>query len=256
MCRMTSLIGCVSLLLFPGTTWAREVVWLADAKTDAERRFDQAFSQRAPLDFDDVPLNALIDYFRDVTKLDILIDRKALAESGIALESPISIHTESADYKSAFRLVLDELGLTWTFRGEIVWVTTKACDPMLTTKIYDVRDLMEISPSGAFDCEPLIHLVTGCIAQTTWDEVGGPGAIVPYRGNNIRALVISQTIEVHEEIASLFSDLRHLAGETPLKTRQTTGVGPMRKLATRRRESRSSRVYAAAPAWSMPQLHE
>ena len=50
--------------------------------------------------------------------------------------------------------------------------------------------------------QQLIDLVTATIAPTTWDEVGGPGAIHEIR--TAAAIVISQTREVHEQIASLW----------------------------------------------------
>ena len=58
------------------------------------------------------------------------------------------------------------------------------------------------------DYESLIELITSTIAPTTWDDVGGPGSIEKFQGN--LSLVISQTQEVHEEIADLLEQLRRL----------------------------------------------
>ncbi|HVA51247.1 MAG TPA: hypothetical protein VNH11_33205 [Pirellulales bacterium] len=58
------------------------------------------------------------------------------------------------------------------------------------------------------DFETLIDLLTSTIAPTTWDDVGGPGSIQQFQGN--LSLVISQTQEVHEEIADLLDQLRRL----------------------------------------------
>jgi general secretion pathway protein D len=58
------------------------------------------------------------------------------------------------------------------------------------------------------DFESLIELITSTIAPTTWAEVGGPGSIQEFKGN--LSLVISQTQEVHEEIADLLDQLRRL----------------------------------------------
>ena len=56
------------------------------------------------------------------------------------------------------------------------------------------------------DFEPLIDLITTTIKPQTWDEVGGPGSISQF-SNNL-SLVISQTQEVHEDIADLLEQLR------------------------------------------------
>jgi len=58
------------------------------------------------------------------------------------------------------------------------------------------------------DFESLIELITSTIAPTTWAEVGGPGTITEFKGN--LSLVVSQTQEVHEEIAELLDQLRRL----------------------------------------------
>ncbi|HVX11416.1 MAG TPA: hypothetical protein VHC22_09565 [Pirellulales bacterium] len=58
------------------------------------------------------------------------------------------------------------------------------------------------------DFESLIELITSTIAPTTWDDVGGPGTVQQFQGN--LSLVISQTQEVHEEIADLLEQLRRL----------------------------------------------
>jgi general secretion pathway protein D len=62
--------------------------------------------------------------------------------------------------------------------------------------------------AGSADFDSLVDLITATISPTTWDEVGGPGSIAPYRNN--LSLVISQTQDVHDQIADLLSQLRRL----------------------------------------------
>lgn len=58
------------------------------------------------------------------------------------------------------------------------------------------------------DFEPLIDLITGTIATATWSELGGPGTIEGF--DTTLSLVVSQTQEVHEQIADLLTQLRRL----------------------------------------------
>ena len=58
------------------------------------------------------------------------------------------------------------------------------------------------------DFESLIELITTTIAPDSWDEVGGPGAIQKFEGN--LSLVVSQTQDVHDQIADLLDQLRRL----------------------------------------------
>lgn len=58
------------------------------------------------------------------------------------------------------------------------------------------------------DFDTLIQLIESTIAPDTWDAVGGPGAIESFPTN--LSLVISQTQDVHEQIADLLEQLRRL----------------------------------------------
>jgi len=67
------------------------------------------------------------------------------------------------------------------------------------------------APSGGgaqADFASLINLIQQTVAPTTWNTVGGQGAIQPFDTN--LSLVVSQTQEVHEEIVDLLDQLRRL----------------------------------------------
>jgi general secretion pathway protein D len=58
------------------------------------------------------------------------------------------------------------------------------------------------------DFDTLIELITSTIVPDSWDLVGGPGAIESFPTN--LSLVISQTQDVHDQIADLLRQLRRL----------------------------------------------
>ncbi len=58
------------------------------------------------------------------------------------------------------------------------------------------------------DFDSLIDLITSTIAPQSWDSAGGAGSIAPFQTN--LTLVVSQTQEVHEQIADLLNQLRRL----------------------------------------------
>ena len=58
------------------------------------------------------------------------------------------------------------------------------------------------------DFDSLIDLITSTVKPTTWDSVGGPGSIASFENN--LSLVVSQTQDVHDEIADLLEQLRRL----------------------------------------------
>jgi general secretion pathway protein D len=58
------------------------------------------------------------------------------------------------------------------------------------------------------DFDSLMELIVTTIKPESWTEVGGAGSIAPFETN--LSLVVSQTQEVHEEIADLLEQLRRL----------------------------------------------
>jgi len=58
------------------------------------------------------------------------------------------------------------------------------------------------------DFQSLIELIQNTVAPQTWNTVGGQGAIQQFATN--LSIVVSQTQEVHEEIADLLEQLRRL----------------------------------------------
>lgn len=58
------------------------------------------------------------------------------------------------------------------------------------------------------DFDSITDLITTTIQPETWDTVGGPGSIAGFPTN--LSLVVSQTQDVHEEIADLLEQLRRL----------------------------------------------
>ena len=62
--------------------------------------------------------------------------------------------------------------------------------------------------AAAADFDSLIELITTTIKPDTWEEVGGSGAIQEFEGT--LSLVVTQTQDVHEEIADLLEQLRRL----------------------------------------------
>ena len=71
----------------------------------------------------------------------------------------------------------------------------------------------QFGPGGAkggnqADFDSLIDLITSTISPTSWTDSGGTGSIAPFETN--LTLVVSQTQEIHEQIADLLQQLRRL----------------------------------------------
>lgn len=95
----------------------------------------------------------------------------------------------------------------------IEWSTTRTSPPLPESTSEDNaskratgRSLQNIKADYEVNMDNLIDVITTTIKPTSWDIVGGPGAISEYRG----VLVVSQTAEVHREIPKLLDKLRKL----------------------------------------------
>jgi general secretion pathway protein D len=64
-----------------------------------------------------------------------------------------------------------------------------------------------MAPSGSANGASLIEFITTTVAPSSWDKMGGPGAISEFRGPPF-SLVIIQTQDAHEGISALFQQLR------------------------------------------------
>jgi hypothetical protein len=182
-----------------------------------EARINAALDEPCELDFAEQPLSDVMDKLGEAHHVRIHLDSKALTDAGVGSDTPITRSITGVSLRTALKLLLSELDLTYLIRHEVLMITSKTeAENMLTTKVYPVFDLVVRSPDAppsvpALNFRSLIDNITANLAPTTWDEVGGPGAILSF--TNAGALVISQTMEVHEEIVEYLRALREVGAE-------------------------------------------
>jgi hypothetical protein len=203
-------------------------IWVT---TDPERT-DQLYEilksplPSAGLQFPDgTPLEEVIAFLREQYDVEILLDTVALDELGIGADEPVSISVSNIRLDQAMRRMLEPLELTYVVDDGVVLVTSEEeALTKLHLAIYDVRDLLL---QGDYDS--LQEIITSAIASDTWAENGGGEAEIrayPQRG----ALVVLQTLSVHEEIDGLLTAMR----ATPLDPNAKPLTEPARVSAERR----------------------
>jgi hypothetical protein len=188
---------------------------------DVEAQISTALDWPCELDFRDQPLTDVIEFLRQKHQIEILLDTKPLSDAGVGSDTPVTRSLKGVSLRTALKLLLDELDLTYLIRDEVLIITSKTeAENTLSIKVYPVFDLI-VRPADAptdrpaLDFQSLIENVRNNIAPKTWDEVGGPGAIQPF--TNSGALVIFQTTEAHEEIAEFLKALREVGQEQKSK---------------------------------------
>jgi RNA polymerase sigma factor (sigma-70 family) len=171
---------------------------------DKEKEIEAVLQRRVTLDFKDALLGAVVDDLRNWQGLNITIDRRALEEAGISLQSPVNVHLRNVSLKSALNAVLQQLHLAYAIRdGALVISTPTVCAGKLMRASYPVSKLL-----GRDDAAALIRLITRTIKPESWAPRGGAGAINYYPPAQV--LVVRQTPEVLEQIADFLTSLQAL----------------------------------------------
>lgn len=217
----------------------------AERHTESAEKIEEAL--RSPLtdrqlEFEDTPLEQVVEFLRREYDIAIVLDLPALDDLAIAAEDPIDVHLRNISLGAALRIMLRQLDLTHIVSDEVLLITSEEeAYSRLQVAVYPVGDLLEFtpaSPAAASDeseapddmaedasgddddrgeprdynaaepgnIEALIDVITASVASDTWVENGGPEAEI--RPIQPGLLVVSQTTDVHEQIAQLLRALR------------------------------------------------
>lgn len=177
----------------------------SEAAREAEARIRATLDDLTTCDFHELPLDEAMRYLVANHDVVILLDTRALEEVGIGTDSPVTLQVDGVTLRSAMRLLLRDLELTYTIDDEVLFITTEEmAEENLQTRIYRVDGLIGNSDPSSLDFDGLIEMVTTTVNPDSWEEVGGTGTMTSAN----RTLVISQTQETHEEIEALFGALR------------------------------------------------
>jgi hypothetical protein len=185
-----------------------------------EQAIEEALDSPAEVEFLETPLPDAMGWLESQHHIQIEIDTRALEDVGlVSTDLLITKSLKDISLRSALNLMLRGHDLTYAIQDEVLLITTpEEAETRLTTRVYPVGDLLvpqckSAQFSGGGDM--LIDVITTTLAPATWGEVGGAGSIAGASFGNVPALVISQTQDVHREIASLLKLLRTAAAEGP-----------------------------------------
>jgi len=161
-------------------------------------------------EFNEMPLREVIAKIRDAHGIPLELDQKALENAGVDLDTPITHHTSGISLRSALRLLLDNLDLTWHVRNEVLQITTREVESEHpTVRLYPLPWGIAAQPRP--DIQALIDLLTSTVRPETWDCEGGYGSVRPVGECGETMLVVSQTQEGHWEVEGLLRGLHQQA---------------------------------------------
>lgn len=94
------------------------------AQSPAERIVEK-LKKPVTLDFTDSALADVVDFLRDFTGENVVLDRLALEEQGITPDTPITLKLAGVSLKTALSLILEQIKLAWIIRDEVLFITTE-----------------------------------------------------------------------------------------------------------------------------------
>jgi hypothetical protein len=177
-----------------------------EESSESRLRIEAALATKTKFDYLDTPLKDVIDEIALRHDIPIIISTRALEDFGIGTDTPITINLNGVSLRSALRLMLNELDLTYLIENEVLQITTpEEAEAKLHSRFYSVSTLLPSTRDGDY----LVKLITGHVAPDSWDEVGGPGAITFV--DHLETLTVTQTEDVLRQIDTLLAAMAKLA---------------------------------------------
>ncbi|MFP6671284.1 MAG: hypothetical protein VB857_07715, partial [Pirellulaceae bacterium] len=114
-----------------------------------EQKILDSLDNETVMEFFDVTLKEMVDQLSDRHKIPIWIDEQALDESGLGTDATVNANLRGISLRSALRLTLGSMGLTYVIKDEVLKITTpEQAENELITRVYPVGDLVLPIMSG------------------------------------------------------------------------------------------------------------
>ncbi|MCC9609603.1 hypothetical protein LOC68_04390 [Blastopirellula sp. JC732] len=116
---------------------------------EAEKKIFEQLNEPTKIAFIDTPLVEVVEYLKTLHGIEIQLNNRALEDVGLSPDVPVTRNLEGISLRSALRLLLKELELTYVVANEVLEITTpEDAESELVTKVYPVADLVMPIPSG------------------------------------------------------------------------------------------------------------
>ena len=175
------------------------------------------------LDYTDQALQDVVTQLSDEYGISIQLNKTALEEAGIGTDSQVNVTVHNVSLRSALKLMLRHVQLTWVIQDEVLMITTKEdAEKDLDTCVYNVQGLVdEADPKSV---KALMDVIYGCLRTDTWAANGGGQAEIRPLPSGL--IVVSQTPAVHEELGALLTKIRKMREKVPLTKVGSRGYEP------------------------------
>ncbi len=192
------------------------------SSSKAEEKIEQVLDEqlKSPLQYEDQPLNEVINALQEEYDIPIVFDQQALEEVAISPDTEVSLNLRQIPLRSALNLIFRQPGLedlTYLITENVLLITTQEkANQRLSVEVYRVDDLLgdysqKRGGSRENPYSSLLQVITNSIEHHSWVISGhGEGEIHLLEPG---ILVISQTKNVQDQIKSLLQKLREMKAE-------------------------------------------
>ncbi len=126
--------------------WSRVDRWSRidlTVPTRAEQRIREKLGDPVTLEFAETPLGDVVDFLRDYTQVNFVLDKLGIEEQGVTSDTPVTIHVEQITTKSALRLLLGQHNLAYQIKDDTLVITSpRQARSEMFGRVYPVADLI------------------------------------------------------------------------------------------------------------------
>lgn len=152
------------------------------------------------VDFQQTPLRNCITQISERTQLKLSINERAMSESGISPDSPITLKLENVRAETVLKLMLRPLALGMVTDKENVSITSRQdANQTFVSAEHNIGGILGSNLS------PIIQLITTVIAPDSWEQNGGNASISVKPPSSIS---VRQTTDNQSAIKKLLTELR------------------------------------------------
>lgn len=157
------------------------------------------------LSVDNVAISKVIDFLRESSGANIVVNWRVLEAAGVTRDTPVSLSVRDVSLSKMLRLALDQASpgtlLVFSVDSNVIEVTTQDdADKKMITKVYVIDDLTMVQSNNNFNPPPL---GLGQITQSS-----GGGGSTPFTNSGTASTDNTDTPEKRgEDIATLIKTL-------------------------------------------------
>lgn len=135
-------------LLIPATLFAADPISPALPAAEAPATARAALTLPIPaINVEGESLSHMIDFFRNASGANIVVDWKILEAAGVAKDTPVTLQVKNLSLRKMLQLTLNQASpstqLVFTVDQNVIEITTQEdADTHLVTRVYDVNELV------------------------------------------------------------------------------------------------------------------